>query len=134
MQDLVAHVTEPELLQLFESLPETPPSASTDPDAALMMYNLLNTLDPVMAARWHWRDTRKVLRSLEIVKETGRKASDIVAEQASRNAVNEPRFVHSQKSIRIVADTRKPDSGRSSFGYMRSQVSWRGGYTSAWTR
>ncbi|KAF9452810.1 tRNA isopentenyltransferase [Macrolepiota fuliginosa MF-IS2] len=92
MQELVAQVTEPELLQLFEFLPESPPSAGTDPDAAFKMHNLLNALDPVMAARWHWRDTRKVLRSLEIIKETGRKGSDIVAEQASRSAVSEPKF------------------------------------------
>jgi tRNA dimethylallyltransferase len=86
-------VNDPELLQLFHFLPESTPSAGADPDAAFKMHRLLAVLDPVMAARWHWRDTRKVLRSLEIIKNTGRKASDIVAEQSSRTAFNEPRFV-----------------------------------------
>lgn len=93
MQTLVEQVNDPELLHLFYSLPESPPSAGTDPDAAFKMHNLLSVLDPVVASRWHWRDTRKVLRSLEIIKETGRKASDIIAEQSSRDTVSEPRFV-----------------------------------------
>ncbi|KAJ3556429.1 hypothetical protein NP233_g11981 [Leucocoprinus birnbaumii] len=86
LQHLVSQITEQELVQLFITLPESPPSASSDADAAFKLHTLLNQIDPVMASRWHWRDTRKVLRSLEIIKETGRKASDIVAEQASRNA------------------------------------------------
>lgn len=92
LEHLISHVTDPDLLYLFNALPESPPSASSDADAAFKLHTLLNQIDPVMASRWHWRDTRKVLRSLEIIKETGRKASDIVAEQASRNAVSEPRF------------------------------------------
>lgn len=92
-RDLIPDGADPEMLQLFESLPESPPSASTDPEAAFKIHRLLNAIDPVMAARWHWRDTRKVLRSLEIIKQTGRKASAIIAEQASQNVVNKPRFV-----------------------------------------
>jgi tRNA A37 N6-isopentenylltransferase MiaA len=46
------------------------------------MYKLLQTLDPTVAARWHWRDTRKVSRSLKIIAETGRLPSDIIAEQS----------------------------------------------------
>jgi tRNA dimethylallyltransferase len=91
-QDLLAPVIDPELLHLFSSLPETPPSASSDADAASQLYRLLSAIDPIMASRWHWSDTRKVLRSLEIIKEKGRKASDIIAEQESRNAASEPRF------------------------------------------
>jgi len=86
-------LTDPDLFQIFDSLPESPPSASKDGDFAYQLHTLLHAIDPVMASRWHWRDTRKVLRSLEIIKETGRKASDIVAEQALRTAVAEPRFV-----------------------------------------
>ena len=47
------------------------------------MYGLLQALDPVVAARWHWRDTRKVLRNLEIMKESGRKVSEIFQEQST---------------------------------------------------
>lgn len=67
---------------LFAKLPDPPPSASTDPDAALAMHKLLQALDPVVASRWHWKDTRKVLRSLRIIAETGRLPSEIIAEQS----------------------------------------------------
>ena len=45
------------------------------------MLELLRETDPVMAARWHPNDRRKIRRSLEIFLMTGRKASDIYAEQ-----------------------------------------------------
>ena len=72
-----------DLRELFDSLPEAPPSAVDNPGAALTMYNLLQALDPPVAARWHWRDTRKVLRNLEIMKESGRKVSEILQEQSA---------------------------------------------------
>ncbi|KAF9489825.1 tRNA isopentenyltransferase [Pleurotus eryngii] len=72
----------PELLDLFSSLPDHPPSASDDPTLALSLHKLLSRLDPEMAMRWHWRDTRKVLRNIEIVRETGRIPSLIAGEQS----------------------------------------------------
>src|ERR1700753_3937080 len=62
----------PHLLDLFNCLPEQPPDAALDPDAGATLHRLLHHLDPSMAARWHWRDTRKVFRSLSIIKDTGR--------------------------------------------------------------
>lgn len=44
----------------------------------------LRKVDPVMAERWHPNDRRKIRRSLEIYLQTGRKASDIYAEQRAR--------------------------------------------------
>ncbi|KAL2068169.1 hypothetical protein VTL71DRAFT_16267 [Oculimacula yallundae] len=44
----------------------------------------LKEVDPVMADRWHPKDRRKIRRSLEIFLTTGRKASDIYAEQMKR--------------------------------------------------
>lgn len=44
----------------------------------------LKEVDPVMAARWHPNETRKIRRSLEIFLQTGRKASDIYQEQQER--------------------------------------------------
>lgn len=73
----------PDLRELFDALPETPPSAVDDPGAALALYNLLQALDPLVTARWHWRDTRKVLRNLVIIKESGRKVSEILQEQSA---------------------------------------------------
>lgn len=83
-----------QLLVLFNDLPEHPPSATVDPDAAFNLHALLNILDPLIATRWHWRDTRKVLRSLSIIKESGRRTSEIIAEQ-SNTPVNSPRFLSS---------------------------------------
>ncbi|KAF4604011.1 hypothetical protein EYR38_004433 [Pleurotus pulmonarius] len=93
MSEEVAHSLTslpPELLDLFNTLPEHPPSASDDPKLALSLHRLLSSLDPKMAIRWHWRDTRKVLRNIEIVKETGRIPSSIVGEQSKETA--RPRY------------------------------------------
>ncbi|KAI0798110.1 tRNA isopentenyltransferase [Abortiporus biennis] len=68
----------PPLLEIFTNLPDDPPSASTDPDAAFTLHSLLSKLDPEVAQRWHWKDTRKVLRSLNIIKESGRLSSEII--------------------------------------------------------
>lgn len=49
-----------------------------------VMYEKLKEVDPVMAARWHPKDKRKIERSLEIFLLSGRKASDVYAEQKRR--------------------------------------------------
>lgn len=67
--------------ELFESLPAQPPSAATHPEEAFALHRLLTSLDPSVAARWHWKDTRKVIRSLKIIRDIGRKPSDIISEQ-----------------------------------------------------
>ncbi|CAK1362265.1 tRNA dimethylallyltransferase, mitochondrial [Cercospora beticola] len=46
----------------------------------------LKRVDPVMADRWHPNDRRKIQRSLEIYLQTGKRASDIYAEQRARKA------------------------------------------------
>lgn len=45
------------------------------------MLEELRKVDPVMAARWHPNDQRKIKRSLEIYLTTGNKASDIYEQQ-----------------------------------------------------
>jgi tRNA dimethylallyltransferase len=52
------------------------------------MINLLREVDPIMADRWHPKDTRKIRRSLEIFLTTGRKASDMYAEQKERKPLS----------------------------------------------
>ncbi|EGN96126.1 hypothetical protein SERLA73DRAFT_154555 [Serpula lacrymans var. lacrymans S7.3] len=90
--DLVQAISRlpPTLLELLNALPEQPPSASANPEEAFSLYNLLMELDEPVASRWHWRDTRKVLRSLRIIKDTGRKPSEIINEQSS--VAVEPRY------------------------------------------
>jgi tRNA dimethylallyltransferase len=90
LQVVVSELPE-DLRAVFEALPDVPLPISDDPDAALKLHRLLAALDPTVSARWHWKDVRKVLRSLVIIKETGRKNSDIIAEQSS-NSVG-PRWV-----------------------------------------
>lgn len=51
-----------------------------------IMMEKLREVDPVMAARWHPKDTRKIRRSLEIYFQTGRPASEIYAEQQVQKA------------------------------------------------
>ncbi|KAI0270040.1 tRNA isopentenyltransferase [Gloeopeniophorella convolvens] len=72
-----------DMRDLFKALPEVPPSAADDPGAALALHNLLRALDPIVADRWHWRDTRKVLRSLEIMRNSGRRTSEVFRDQSS---------------------------------------------------
>ncbi|KAK4193049.1 putative tRNA isopentenyltransferase [Podospora australis] len=48
------------------------------------MMKKLREVDPVMAEKWHLNDVRKIRNSLEIYFATGRRASDIYAEQRSR--------------------------------------------------
>lgn len=45
----------------------------------------LKKVDPTMADRWHPNDRRKIQRSLEVYLQTGKKASEIYAEQRERN-------------------------------------------------
>ncbi|KAF9228613.1 tRNA isopentenyltransferase [Gyrodon lividus] len=80
----------PGLLDLWNALPENPPNAATHPEDTLSLHKLLQVLDNPVASRWHWRDTRKVLRSLQIMKETGRPPSEIIAEQSESALI--PRY------------------------------------------
>ncbi|GAA6059309.1 hypothetical protein JCM10212_005889 [Sporobolomyces blumeae] len=87
-----------ELNELFFALPALPATSTPDdfpipfpldalpprlrsPDTLTpALYKLLQLLDPASAARWHWRDVRKVRRALDIVWE-GRTWQDVVEEQ-----------------------------------------------------
>ncbi|WFD44971.1 leukotriene-A4 hydrolase [Malassezia psittaci] len=57
------------------------------------LWDLLHALDEASAARWHYRDRRKVLRSLRILKHTGTRQSDWVHQQdASASQPEIPSF------------------------------------------
>ncbi|KAK5167823.1 tRNA dimethylallyltransferase, mitochondrial [Saxophila tyrrhenica] len=51
-----------------------------------VLLDELRRIDPVMADRWHPNDRRKIQRSLEIYLQTGKKASDVYAEQRQLKA------------------------------------------------
>ncbi|WFD00909.1 leukotriene-A4 hydrolase [Malassezia yamatoensis] len=57
------------------------------------LWDLLHALDEASAARWHYRDRRKILRSLRILKQTGTRQSDWVHQQdASASQPEIPSF------------------------------------------
>lgn len=56
-------------------------------DTTEAMRKKLREVDPIMADRWHPNDRRKIRRSLEIFLTTGKRASDIYAEQQRRKTV-----------------------------------------------
>ncbi|KAI0332085.1 tRNA isopentenyltransferase [Cubamyces sp. BRFM 1775] len=72
----------PEMLGLFNDLPEQAPNADEDPAKCHQLHDLLTSFDPLVAQRWHWRDSRKVLTSLRIIQENRRLASEIIKEQS----------------------------------------------------
>lgn len=67
----------------------------------------LKKVDPAMALHWHPNDRRKIMKSLEIYLRTGRRASDIYAEQKERRAAgarespweNLLLWVHSEREV-----------------------------------
>ncbi|KAG8883097.1 hypothetical protein FRB97_007234 [Tulasnella sp. 331] len=71
----------PNLLHLYNHLPERGNADSCALELAFDLHSLLSQLDPPTGSRWHWKDTRKVLRSLEIIKESGQRASDLMSQQ-----------------------------------------------------
>lgn len=91
----------PDLLALFYALPSFPatstpnafspladlstiPAPFRDPEKfAAAVYAILVHVDEASAKRWHWRDIRKVRRSLEIVWQ-GRRWKDIVEGQEEK--------------------------------------------------
>lgn len=78
---------------LFRAIPHESPSATDQPELAKAMHQLLTLLDPAVAQKFHWKDTRKTLRQLSIIKETGRLSSEIIAEQSL--VTPRPKYVRS---------------------------------------
>ncbi|KAG8744763.1 hypothetical protein FRC10_009528 [Ceratobasidium sp. 414] len=58
----------PSLQQLFDNLPTR--ADDIDEDTSFQLHTLLVHLDPTTASRWHWKDARKVLRSINIIRES----------------------------------------------------------------
>lgn len=117
-----------EELTLLNNLPDRSRSEPDhlSEDVAWSLHSLLNRLDPPMGARWHWKDSRKIVRSLEIIKESGRKASDIFTDQHKEDTESRFEFIHLYQSgitylrsyqvsvIDILAPRRAESAGLSS--------------------
>lgn len=73
------------LLYSLPSLPLLPP-----PELFLPLHQLLEAVDPKLAAKWHWKDARKVMRSLERIWAKGERESEVWKKQEEeRREVNE---------------------------------------------
>lgn len=81
----------PELLSLFNNLPEQAPSADLYPQLSLNLHKLLAHVDPLVSQRWHWRDSRKVLTNLRIIQDNRRLASEVLKEQSQ--LTSRPRYL-----------------------------------------
>lgn len=68
----------------------------------------LKKVDPVMAERWHPNDRRKIQRSLEVYLQTGRRASDVYAEQRARKDVTVPAGGEEDGSSEVQSGLRVP--------------------------
>ncbi|KAI8813320.1 tRNA isopentenyltransferase [Cladochytrium replicatum] len=56
--------------------------SNTDSESAnSALYELLKEVDPVMAERWHPNDFRKIRKSLQLYADTGKRNSDLLANQ-----------------------------------------------------
>ncbi|KAG4440241.1 hypothetical protein IFR05_004260 [Cadophora sp. M221] len=66
----------------------------------------LREVDPIMADRWHPKDRRKIRRSLEIFLTTGKRASDIYAEQMERKASSKESPLENEFIAQPVVDSR----------------------------
>jgi tRNA dimethylallyltransferase len=65
----------------------------------------LREVDSVMADRWHPNDTRRIRRSLEIFLLSGKKASDIYAEQKETKSSKSTQFDVQEGPCQPVSDT-----------------------------
>ncbi|KAI1197145.1 IPP transferase-domain-containing protein [Nemania serpens] len=82
---------EPEEIR-FRSQEETQSQFPILDDSTHVILQKLHEVDPAMAERWHPDDRRKIKRSLEIYLTTGKRASDLYAEQQqARQAINDAR-------------------------------------------
>ncbi|KAI0108583.1 IPP transferase-domain-containing protein [Nemania sp. FL0031] len=76
----------------FRSQEETLSQFPILDDSTDAILQKLREVDPAMAERWHPDDRRKIKRSLEIYLTTGKRASDIYAEQQeAKQATNDTR-------------------------------------------
>ena len=69
------------------------------------MIERLREVDPVMADRWHPNDRRKIRRSLEIFLLTGKRASDVYAEQLEIKSSNRKMESAEEGPSQSISDT-----------------------------
>ena len=97
-----------------------------------VMLGRLREVDPAMAERWHPSDRRKIRRSLEIYLTTGRRASDIYAEQTRSDpwealmfwVYSKPEALHKRLNARVgkMAERGLMDEVRDLYEHLRRRT------------
>jgi tRNA dimethylallyltransferase len=80
IQDL-PNISSPEAFAADFPINRLPPDYREGEKLSMGLHTILHSIDPTMATRWHWRDIRKVRRSVEVALQTGKPHSQIIAEQ-----------------------------------------------------
>ncbi|UZJ54744.1 hypothetical protein CBS101457_004064 [Exobasidium rhododendri] len=94
--------TEQKLL-LFRVINLSHSSSLKDVDDPMMIWTLLDCLDQEMAMRWHFRDTRKIIRSIKVLFETGRRHSELIEEQKrQRQYTDEDETIQGEEKTKLI--------------------------------
>lgn len=78
-----------EQLVLLHEIVNMAHSSTGGDSEPIEVWNLLRCLDEPMARRWHYRDRRKVTRSLKVLFETGMRHSDLIELQEEQEQAEE---------------------------------------------
>jgi tRNA dimethylallyltransferase len=65
------------------------------------LYSRLQEIDPIMANKWHPSNRRKIIRSLQVYYQLGRKQSDIIKEQKDHHQIHgsQSRYIGTTSSL-----------------------------------
>lgn len=68
--------------------PSPEPMSQLDDLPTAELYSQLQEIDPIMANKWHPSNRRKIIRSLQVYHQLGKKQSDIIKEQKEHHQVH----------------------------------------------
>ena len=110
LQDLPA-ISSPDEFPADFPIQQIPDEFRPPGELSAALHRILQSLDPAMAERWHWRDIRKVRRSVEVALQTGMPHSEIMAQQKQVEPVAECVPLRYCSSVRTDAPSIQiPDS------------------------
>jgi tRNA dimethylallyltransferase len=68
--------------------PSPEPCPELDALPTPTLYSQLQDIDPIMANKWHPSNRRKIIRSLQVYHQLGKKQSDIIKEQKEHHQIH----------------------------------------------
>ncbi|KAI8097317.1 tRNA isopentenyltransferase [Halteromyces radiatus] len=72
----------------YSRSPSPEPMPELDALQTTELYSRLQEIDPIMANKWHPSNRRKIIRSLQVYYQIGRKQSDIIKEQQEHHQIH----------------------------------------------